>query len=376
MDDIRYQAFISYALDNNLPSRLPGPDGSCRGWVQVFHDELNRELVGVLSRRLRRDRRDQLLWIDYEQMRGGERLSPEIAAALGASRLLVPILSPAWFDSHWCLQELEQFLTAHADADTRVFPIWHSAVALDDLTEPRARAAHAQLREIHGIDFWAPDDEHQPRTLWDPVPDATEKLYPRRLQDLARKMAERIATIAAAEGEDVLPPGDVLEHPPADSPATTDATPRPDAPPLPGRHLVLINGGIADAAAILDLSERLRQRQPDLGIAVPLHTQPALIKGRKVSTLRRDLRTKLQRCTAVLFLYHQGPPEQLDEQIDTCTQAAAEPRDDGTALTLDLCRCGDAPLTFVPPELKVHATNDHADCCERFIALLRERVGQ
>ena len=58
MDYIRYQAFISYARDNNLPSSLPGPDGSCRGWVQVFHDELNRALVDSLSRRLRQGRRD------------------------------------------------------------------------------------------------------------------------------------------------------------------------------------------------------------------------------------------------------------------------------------------------------------------------------
>lgn len=52
MDDIRDQAFISYALENNLTSRPPGPDGSRRGRVQLFRDELTRELVGNAACRI------------------------------------------------------------------------------------------------------------------------------------------------------------------------------------------------------------------------------------------------------------------------------------------------------------------------------------
>jgi hypothetical protein len=134
MDDIPYQGFISYARDNNLPSSLPGPDGSCRGWVEVFHDELTRNLIENLSRDLRRGQRDDgLLWIDYEQLRGGEHLKPEIRAKLAASRLFIPILSRRWFESPWCLDELESFLSLWPDAPGRVFPVWREPVQAEEL---------------------------------------------------------------------------------------------------------------------------------------------------------------------------------------------------------------------------------------------------
>ncbi len=375
MDDIRYQAFISYARDNNLASSLPGPDGSCRGWVQVLHDELTRALIGNLSRRLRRNQRDGLLWIDYEQLRGGEQLAPEIAAKLQASRLFVPVLSPAWFDSDWCLRELELFVEAQGDGPNRLFPVWHSPVDEAMLDGDRARAAHRRLRAVTDFRFWAADAEHQPCTLWDPIPDPTERQYLQVLKRLARQMSARIAEIAAGEGEVVIDDNDPLEPPSAAAPAGPEPAADDPAPaPLAGRHLVLVNGGIDDAEPILALAEHLRQSHPGLGTAVPLHTQPQLARDCKPSALRRDLRTKLERSTAVLFFYRQGPPDQLDQQIDACTQAAVEPRDDGSTLTLDLCHCGDQPLMYVPPELAVHRSDDQAHCGEHFIDLLRARA--
>jgi hypothetical protein len=121
---------------------------------------------------------------------------------------------------------------------------------------------------------------------------------------------------------------------------------------------------------ILKVADCLQHRWR-LGIAVPMRTQPAQARKLKPSQLNRDLRTKLSRCTAVLFIYREGPAHQVDQQIDVCQQAATEPRDDEPAPTLDLCHTGSAPLTYVPPELTVHPSSGEADCVYRFVAALR-----
>lgn len=371
-DDIRYQAFISYARDNNQPSTLPGPDGVCRGWVATLHKELSRCLIQNLSRELRRGQRDGLLWLDIEQVQGGIGLTPQIEARLGACRLLLPILSPRWFESGWCLQEFETFLRLHQDDLDRVFPVWMRPVDPKSL-DARARAKWERLREKTGFDFHYADGRHI-RTRWDPIPDPLDRAYLHKVEDLAAEMAQGIARLARAEASAASPP-----HPPAPEPgqsptlamAPASGQVTPPGAGAPPRHEVLVNGGIDDAARILAVATALGERR--LGYAVPLHTQPEHVVALKPSQLRQDLRTKLRRCTAILFVYCDGPAHLLDEQIDLCDRAAAVPRPDLPPPSLDLCNYGRYPLGLCPPRLTVHKVSDDQHCVETFVAALTAR---
>lgn len=59
------------------------------------------------------------VWIDRDAMRTGDKLSSKVRKALQASEFVVPLFSPEYFASTWCIHELE---TA-ADLGLKIRPI-------------------------------------------------------------------------------------------------------------------------------------------------------------------------------------------------------------------------------------------------------------
>ncbi len=300
--DEKYNIFISYAWRDNKPSGA----NPHNGWVSIFVDRLRKHLDRELPRQYSGDR----IWLDYEQLRGSDRLTPTIRAKLEASRILMPIISRSYLDSPWCREELRIFLEQHGSDSGRIFPVWMEPA--ENLPPP--------LDDLLKYPFWYEDKRQQPRIRWFPDIDATDREYGRVQQDMARDLAARLVEIWQAEPN----------------------TPKPQSSPKPapcrpdGDHLVLVNGGEDDAALVHEVVDRLAKHH-GIGAMVPLLVQPKK-HGLKSSALTSDLRNKLKLCSAVLMVYQNGPMSQIHQQFNEFLKFKARHPKNHPVPTLDLCR--------------------------------------
>ena len=75
----------------------------------------------------------------------------------------------------------------------------------------------------------------------------------------------------------------------------------------------------------------------------------------------------------MLFVYCDGPPHQVDQQIDACDRAAAMHRGERLPPTLDLCTYGRHALGLKPVRLQVHLVDSDEECVETIIGALSQR---
>lgn len=122
-----------------------------------------------LARRLQRRTREAgvvgfEVFVDQVSLAWGERLQEALPAAVGRSAVLIPVLSPAYFQSEWCRRELSTFLGNKADAPPRdcILPLlWldcpemHTTAA-DPLVAAIAGILQEDWREARHLDFAAP----------------------------------------------------------------------------------------------------------------------------------------------------------------------------------------------------------------------------
>nr|VFJ73515.1 MAG: TIR domain-containing protein [Candidatus Kentron sp. FW] len=337
----RYNAFISYAWRDNLSLEENG-----KGWVSVFVDRLGKLLERELPRALSQDG----IWLDYEQMRGSDRIGNTVREALQQSRLLVPILSKGWLDSPWCQDELRIFLHQHGPNSGRIFPIWMDSV--EDLPEP--------LDDLLKYQFWYQDEAKQPRIRWFPEPDPTDRDYSRIQQDLARDMAKRLWALADAKAPQ---PSDVPEEPVAATDAITDHI-RPK-----GKHRVFINGGDDDWELIQAVAEHLYEDH-GVGYFLPLRQN----SGLKSSEVIRDLRDKLSLCNNVLLVYDQGPEHQVQRHITEILRAIPRRLKSAPPLDISLCIPHGTNFGFKPPGMRIFECSgpELADCARQLAAALAQ----
>src|SRR5215471_17216115 len=91
-----HDIFISYAHVDNL--RIADED---KGWVTDFHAALYKRLWQEL-------RKEPAIWRDERDL-DGRVADPSIAQALQNSAVFVAVLSPAYFESAYCLSEVRDF---------------------------------------------------------------------------------------------------------------------------------------------------------------------------------------------------------------------------------------------------------------------------
>src|SRR5262249_22853585 len=93
----KYDIFISYGhLDDEDPA------GDVKGWVDLLVDELPRLIsssLGYLPK----------VWRDQRNLSGDALLTAAIEEGITNSLLFVPIVTPRYVTSDWCLRELETF---------------------------------------------------------------------------------------------------------------------------------------------------------------------------------------------------------------------------------------------------------------------------
>ncbi|MFV2044079.1 MAG: toll/interleukin-1 receptor domain-containing protein [Anaerolineales bacterium] len=326
---MKHSTFISYAwVDNEIH---PGADN---GWVSTFVDGLRKCLARELGRRDETER----LWLDYEQMRGNESVTPTILAHLKASRTLVLILSNGYVTSPWCLQELATFVEKVGTDSGRIFVVRMSPVNQE---EPEA------LRDLVKYSFCYQDERNQPRTRWFPCIDPTDREYSPEQQRLARDLAAKLRDKKTAPTPKPMPPA---------------------PPPGPAERFVLIDGGVEDRDLIRDIAKRLKQH--NLGVAIPLSAL-ADQSGIKSSALTRDLRTKLSLCDSVLMVYHRGPVDQVSKHLVECLKACTKAPKGRTPPTIDLCQTQSDPLALglYPKGMRIHIVDEACadNCVEWFL---------
>src|SRR5688572_26505040 len=107
-EPLRNDIFISYCHKDDQPFG----DGGKR-WVTDFHEDLRTRTQHYLGRAVS-------AWRDGK-LTGTDVFSDEIAAQIGASAVLVSILSPSYLASEWCRREVQTFmLGAGASGGPRV----------------------------------------------------------------------------------------------------------------------------------------------------------------------------------------------------------------------------------------------------------------
>lgn len=109
-----YDVFISYSHRDNI-----APEEEYR-WVDCFHKALYGYLTGKLNREAK-------IWRDETNMRGNAELRGEVLNNARNSLIFLPILSPNFLSSQWCVpQELRNFLTTNKnmrEINKRIFPV-------------------------------------------------------------------------------------------------------------------------------------------------------------------------------------------------------------------------------------------------------------
>ena len=145
-----YDIFISYAHDDNVT--LTGERD--RGWVSMFHTALEVRLKQVLGAKT------VSIWRD-DKLRGNDDFSNEILEQFNDVSLFIPILTPLYVASEWCMRELKAFDGARENGKgidlenkSRVFKVVKTPLAVTDHPESiRGQLGYAFYDEHERMEF-------------------------------------------------------------------------------------------------------------------------------------------------------------------------------------------------------------------------------
>jgi Domain of unknown function (DUF4062)/TIR domain len=203
-----YDIFISYGhVDDEDPA------GDVKGWVDLLVERLPGVVVGYLGYKPR-------IWRDERSLRGNDLLQGAISEGVTRSLLLVPIVSPRYVLSDWCLRELETFCAAQTATQTagvaafrsRIFKVVKTPLLLPHLCDKEP----VQLRDLIGYPFYEMDGDMPREFSPDVVPSKDQRYW-----DTLRRLAWDIANMLAAIKQE------------AASQAEANAAPQPSAPAQP-----------------------------------------------------------------------------------------------------------------------------------------------
>jgi TIR domain/Domain of unknown function (DUF4062) len=207
-----YDIFISYGhFDDEDPA------GEVQGWVDLLVERLPGFVVGYLGYKPR-------IWRDERSLRGNDRLEGAIGEGVTRSLLLVPVLSPRYVLSDWCLRELETFCAAQTQTPagvapfrSRIFKVIKTPLLLPHLREREPEP----LRDLIGYPFYEMEGDMPREFSTDVVPAKDQRYW-----DALRRLAWDIANMLAAlkqEPASEQPSGGATQ--PAPASVTTQTAP-------------------------------------------------------------------------------------------------------------------------------------------------------
>ncbi len=177
----KYDIFISYGhLDDEDPA------GDVKGWVDLLVERLPRLVsasLGYLPK----------VWRDQRSLTGDALLRAAIEEGISNSLLFVPIITPRYVQSDWCLRELEAFsknpalpnVPAHR---SRIFKVVKSPLLFH-----LAKKEPPQLRELIGHAFYEMEGDMPVEFSPDVVPGKDPRYW-----TVLRRLAWDISTLLAA----------------------------------------------------------------------------------------------------------------------------------------------------------------------------------
>jgi hypothetical protein len=206
---MKYDIFISYTHLDNMP-----PEGKEHGWVDSFHIALNQNLSEFLGRK-------PVIFFDKVGIEGYQKLTPSVFGALENTLLLIPILSPGFFNSEWCPNELKFFndLVSKSSGRQQIFSIVKTPIEGEDMP--------AELRDnLRKFEFFQKKDIGDDIIPLRPgLTESGENKFFTKVNDLAQAIKKYIKTLPSDKSDEKAAPPPA---PPADGPCIYLAEPSPD----------------------------------------------------------------------------------------------------------------------------------------------------
>lgn len=208
----KYDIFISYGhLDDEDPA------GDVKGWVNLLVERLPRLIsnnLGYLPK----------VWRDERSLHGNDLLTAAIGEGVTSSRLIIPIVSPRYVQSAWCLRELSTFcstppplgLPAHR---SRIFKVIKTPLLFH-----LANQEPESLRELIGYPFYEMEGEMPVEFAAEVVPNKDPR-YWTTLRRLAWDVSNMLAMLKHAEAEASAPVVSAIPQSEAPSISVTPAIP-------------------------------------------------------------------------------------------------------------------------------------------------------
>ncbi len=177
-----YDIFISYGhLDDQEPA------GDVKGWVDLLVERLPRLISNHLGYQ-------PTIWRDERTLKGNDLLTAAIHEGVYNSLLFIPIVSPRYVQSDWCLRELEAFAGTPTPAGapahrSRIFKVIKTPLLFN-----LAKKQPEQLRELIGYSFYEMDGE-MPVEFGPEVVPSKDPRYWSALRRLAWDISNMLATL-------------------------------------------------------------------------------------------------------------------------------------------------------------------------------------
>jgi TIR domain/Domain of unknown function (DUF4062) len=194
----KYDIFISYGhLDDDDPA------GDVKGWVDLLVDRLPRLVSSTLGYVPK-------IWRDERSLTGDALLRAAIQEGISQSLLFIPIVSPRYVQSDWCLRELETFCKNPPLPNTPAHRSRIFKVIKTPLLFHLAKKEPEQLRELIGHAFYEMDGDMPVEFSPDVVPGKDPRYW-----TVLRRLAWDISTLLAT----VKDPEQVAAQPAAENSA-------------------------------------------------------------------------------------------------------------------------------------------------------------
>jgi len=206
-----YDVFISYGhLDDQDPA------GDVKGWVDLLVERLPRLISNNLGYQ-------PAIWRDERTLKGNDLLTAAIHEGIYQSLLFVPILSPRYVTSDWCLRELESFVNTPAPGGAPAHRSRIFKVIKTPLLFHLAKKEPEQLRELIGYSFYEMDGDMPVEFGPDVVP-SKDPRYWTTLRRLAWDISNMLASLKhQPEAQPVVRPVPrTVTAVPAESPKATN----------------------------------------------------------------------------------------------------------------------------------------------------------
>ena len=320
-----HDVFISYAHVNNIP-----PRPNAEGWVTIFHDSLMRHLPAFLKRGGDAPVAP-LIWRD-DKLRGSDFYDDAIDAAVRNSAVMISVMSERYFESEYCVRELQSFCDTGVTVDfesgkkSRVLKVMLGDIPYE--------SQDARVRRTNGFKFFVREGDMETvfRRTTEEIPDDR---YWKAVERLAREVAEVLSRMAERRSD------------------------APTAPAGPAVYLAEVSDDLEEYRA--GVRDALKQQ----GIQV----LPELRLPTESRAMKKEIAKNLERATLSVHLMGEWPGKFADGDALPATQTQYRLASGIGVNTQDQNKPKLRRIVWLPPDLDMASVRSEAQ--RKFLESLR-----